>query len=269
MTANTLFMPVERHGFGSLISGANDILALTWRNLLGYKRVPQLLVFSTIQPVIFVIMFRYVFGGAIAVPGFSYVDFLMPGVFAQTVTFGATTTAIGLAGDLNTGLLERFRSLPMSRSAVLAGRTTADLTRNVFVVLLMAAVGFAVGFRIHGSVLEFVAGLALILLFGYTFSWVFATVGLWVRDPEAAQAASFPVLAPLVFASSAFVPTATMPGWLRVFADHQPVSVTASAVRDLMLGLPATNDVLQSLGWCIGILAVFVPLAIWRYQRTA
>jgi len=145
----------------------------------------------------------------------------------------------------------------MARSAVLAGRTMADLTRNLFVVALMAAVGFAVGFRVHTGAPQFVGGLALVLLFGYVFSWVFATVGLWVRDPEAAQAAAFPVMAPLVFASSAFVPVSSMPGWLRVFAEHQPVSVTASAVRALMLGGSATSDVLQALAWSAGILLVF------------
>jgi ABC-2 type transport system permease protein/oleandomycin transport system permease protein len=271
MTASAIAAPiaVEHRGFGRLASAISDILAVTGRNLIAYRRVPQLLVFSTVQPVIFVLLFRYVFGGAIRVPGGSYVDFLMPGVFAQTVIFGAMGTAVGLATDLNTGFLERFRSLPMARSAVLAGRTMADLTRNLFVISLMAAVGFAVGFRVHTGPLEFVAGLALMLLFGYTFSWIFATVGLWVRDPEAAQAASFPVMAPLVFASSAFVPVSSMPGWLQVFAEHQPVSVTISAVRALLLGGSATSDVLQALAWMAGILLVFVPLAVWRYQRTA
>jgi len=269
LTATSFPRPIEHNGLGRLVSAMSDILAVTWRNLLGYKRVPQLLVFSTIQPVIFVLMFRYVFGGAITVPGVRYVDYLMPGIFAQVVVFGSVGTAIGLAADLNTGLLERFRSLPMARPAVLAGRTTADLARNVFVVLLMAAVGFIVGFRVHTSAPEFIAGLALVLLFGYTFSWVFATVGLWVRDPESAQAAAFPVLAPLVFASSAFVPTNTMPDWLRVFAEHQPVSVTATAVRGLMLSGASTSDIVQAVAWSAAILLVFVPLAIWRYQRTA
>jgi ABC-type multidrug transport system permease subunit len=157
----------------------------------------------------------------------------------------------------------------MARSAVLAGRTAADLVRNVFVVALMAAVGFAVGFRVHTSAPEFLLGLGLVLFFGYACCWVFATVGLLVRDPEAAQAAAFPVMAPLVFASSAFVPVSTMPGWLQVFAEHQPVSVTATAVRDLMLGGSATSDVVQALAWTVGILLVFVPLSVWRYQRTA
>ena len=246
-----------------------DSAALTWRNLVNYRRVPQLLVFSTIQPVIFVLLFRYVFGGAVKTPpGVPYVDYLMPGIFVQTTVFGAIGAAVGLATDLKSGLLERFRSLPMARSAVLAGRTTADLARNVFVTALMAVVGFAVGFRVHTSALGFLAGMLLVLLFGYVLSWVFATVGLAVGDPETAQAAAFPVMALLVFASSAFVPVSTMPSWLQPFAEHQPVSVTASAVRALMIGGPTTSYVLQSLAWCAAILLVFVPVAVRRYRRT-
>jgi ABC-2 type transport system permease protein/oleandomycin transport system permease protein len=242
-------------------------LTLTWRYLIHYRRVPQLLVFSTIQPVIFVLLFRYVFGGAIRIPGVPYVDYLIPGIFVQTAVFGAIAAAIGLAADLKTGVIERFHSLPMARSALLVGRTTADLTRNVFVTILMAAVGFAVGFRVHTNALAFVAGLAVLLFFGYAMSWIFATVGLAVGDPETAQAAAFPVMAPLVFASSAFVPVDTMPGWLQVFAEHQPVSVTASAVRALVLGGPTASYVLQSLAWSAGLLMVFAPLAVRRYRR--
>ncbi|HUF58281.1 MAG TPA: ABC transporter permease [Actinomycetota bacterium] len=251
-----------------VVRALRDTLAITWRNLIGYRRVPQLLVFSTVQPVIFVLLFRYVFGGAIDVPGpIPYVDFLMPGVFVQTVVFGALATAIGLAADMKTGLLERFRSLPMARSAVLAGRTFADLTRNVFVVLLMVVVGFLVGFRIHTNPIALIAGILLLLFFGYAMSWIFATVGLALGDPETAQAAAFPVLAPLVFASTVFVPLERMPGWLQVWAEHQPVSVTASAVRALVLGGPTAGLVWQSLAWCVGILAVFAPLAVRRYRR--
>jgi ABC-2 type transport system permease protein/oleandomycin transport system permease protein len=245
----------------------SDSMALAWRGLLSYRRVPQLLVFSTIQPVVFVLLFTYVFGGAIHVPGVDYVDYLMPGIFVQTVVFGAIATAIGLATDVQSGLLERFVSLPMARSAVLTGRTFADLGRNVFVVVLMSAVGFLVGFTVHTNAVKFIAGMLLVLLFGYSLSWVFATVGLLVRNPEAAQAAAFPIMAPLVFASSAFVPVDTMPDWLQPFAEHQPVSVTASAVRALTLGTPATSYVVQSLVWVAGILAVFVPIAVWRYRR--
>jgi ABC transporter DrrB family efflux protein len=248
-------------------TAVTDALAIAWRGLITYRRVPQLLVFSTIQPVVFVLMFRYVFGGAIRVPGVDYVDYLMPGIFVQTSVFGAIATAIGLAADVKSGLLERFLSLPMARSAVLVGRTLADLTRNVFVVALMTGVGFLVGFHVHTNAAKLIAAMLLVLAFGYALAWVFATVGLLLRDPESAQAAAFPVMAPLVFASSAFVPVASMPGWLQPFARHQPVSVTASAARDLILGTPASSDVLQALAWVVGILLVFVPLAVWRYRR--
>jgi ABC transporter DrrB family efflux protein len=245
----------------------SDAMAIAWRGLITYRRVPQLLVFSTIQPVVFVLMFRYVFGGAIRVPGVDYVDYLMPGIFVQTSVFGAIATAIGLASDVQSGLLERFLSLPMARSAVLVGRTLADLTRNVFVVALMTGVGFLVGFHVHTNAAKLIAAMLLVLLLGFALTWVFAAVGLLLGNPESAQAAAFPVMAPLVFASSAFVPVASMPGWLQPFADHQPVSVTASAARALILGTPATSDVLQTLGWVAGILLLFVPLAVWRYRR--
>jgi ABC transporter DrrB family efflux protein len=245
----------------------SDALAIAWRGLLTYRRVPQLLVFSTIQPVVFVLMFRYVFGGAIRVPGSDYVDYLMPGIFVQTAVFGSIATAIGLASDVKSGLLERFLSLPMARSAVLMGRSLADLGRNVFVVLLMTGVGFLVGYRLHTHGIDLVLAMLLVLAFGYAMSWIFATVGLLLADPESAQAAAFPIMAPLVFASSAFVPVASMPGWLQPFAEHQPVSVTASAARALTLGTPVASDLLQALAWDAGIVLVFVPLAIWRFRR--
>ncbi len=247
-----------------------DTFAIVQRNLIAYRRVPQLLVFSTIQPVIFVVMFRYVFGGAVAgaLPaGVDYVDFLMPGIFVQTVVFGAIATSIGLAADLKSGLMERFHALPMARSAVLSGRTLADTIRNAFVVVLMMVVGFLVGWRIHTDVWGVLAGAGLVVLFGFSMSWIFATLGLAVGDPEAAQAAAFPVLAPLVFASSAFVPTEQMPGWLQVFAEHQPVSATASAVRALTLGGPAAGYVIASIAWSIGIIAVFGTIAVRLYRR--
>jgi ABC transporter DrrB family efflux protein len=266
-------IPTELHGIGRISGAISDGLALWQRNLIGLRRTPQTLVFSTLQPVIFVLLFRYVFGGAVSqtlnVP---YVDYLMPGIFCQMVVFGAMLTAVGLAADLKSGMLERFHALPMSRSAVLAGRTTADLTRNFFVVILVSLAGFAVGFRVHTNVFGFLAGMGLVLLFGYALSWVFATVGLAVGDPETAQAASFPVVAPLVFASSAFVSVATMPGWLQPFAEHQPVSVTASAVRALMIGntTPGTSTatyVWQALLWLIGLILVFAPIAVRQYRK--
>lgn len=244
-----------------------DTYAVTQRNLIGYRRVPQLLVFSTIQPVIFVLMFRYVFGGAIRIPGVPYVDFLMPGIFLQSVVFGSLATAVGLATDMKSGLMERFHALPMSRSAVLTGRTLADLSRNLFVIVLMMAVGFLVGWRIHTNILGLICGGLLVLLFGYAMSWIFATVGLAVGDPETAQAAAFPVLAPLVFASTAFVSAETMPGWLQVWARNQPVSVTASAVRALTIGGPTTANVLAAVAWCVGILVIFAPIAVRLYRR--
>jgi ABC-2 type transport system permease protein/oleandomycin transport system permease protein len=261
-------VPAERLGLARLTGAVSDTVAMTWRSLLIYIRVPQLLVFSTIQPVIFVLLFRYVFGGVVQdqlpVP---YVDFLMPGIFVQMTVFGAMTTAVGLATDLKSGLLERFRALPMARSAVLAGRTNGDLIRNVLVLALVSGVGFAVGFRVHTNALAYLAGVGLVLLFAYSLSWVFAGVGLAVGDPETAQAAAFPIMAPLVFASSAFVPVEQMPGWLQAFAEHQPVSVVASAVRALVIGGPTASDVLQSLAWVVGILAIAAPLAVRRYRR--
>lgn len=244
-----------------------DAAAVTRRNLIAYRRVPELLVFSTIQPVIFVLLFRYVFGGAIVVPGVDYVDYLMPGIFAQTVVFGAMGTAVGLATDLQSGLIERFRSLPMARSAVLAGRTSADLVRNVLVLTLMCVVGLLVGWSGGPSAGAFLAAMGLMLLFGYTCSWIFAVVGLMVRDPETAQAASFPVMAPIVFASSAFVPVASMPDWLQGFATYQPLSVVTTASRALLLGGEATSWVLGALAWCTGIVAIAAPLAVARYRR--
>ena len=251
------------------LGAVRDTLEITRRNLIVYMRVPQLLIFSTIQPVIFVLLFRYAFGGAVNLAGFPYpyVDYLMPGIFVQTVVFGSIATAIGMATDLKSGLTERFRALPMSRAAVLAGRTLADLLRNVFVVTLMMAVGFAVGWRVHTNIIDLVGAALLVLLFGYAMSWIFAAVGLAVSDPESAQAASFPVLAPLVFASGAFVPVSSMPGWLQDFANNQPVSIAASAVRALVVGGPAATDVWHSIVWDIGIIVVFSLLAVRLYRR--
>ena len=247
-----------------------DALAVARRNLIALFRVPTTLVFSTVQPVIFVLMFRYVFGGAVeSPPGIRYVDYLMAGIFVQTVTFGSINTGIGLATDLQTGLMERFRSLPMARSAVLAGRVLADIVRNLFVIVLMVAVGFLVGFRIHTGVVPFLASVVLMLVFGVAMSWVMALIGLRTRNPEAAQAAAFPLMAVLVFASNAFVPTFTMPDAVRIYADHQPVTATLNAVRALTIGGATAGRVLVALAWCLAITAVFAALAVRRYRRTA
>jgi ABC-2 type transport system permease protein len=219
--------------------------------------------------VMFVLLFRYVFGGAINVPGVDYVDFLMPGIFVQTVVFGSTQTGVGLAEDLSRGMIERFRSLPMARSAVLAGRTISDSARNLFVVLLMTVVGLLVGFRFHAGVGPAIIALALAVLFGFAFSWIMAFIGLMAGNVEAAQAASFVWIFPLTFASSAFVPVQSMPGWLQAWAKVNPVSITVEALRDLTLGRPTSTHLLQTLAWMIGILVVFVPLAVRRYRKSA
>jgi ABC transporter DrrB family efflux protein len=261
---------LRRPGREGLLSPARDVLAIAGRNLNVIRRTPRLLAFSTIQPLVFLVLFRYVFAGVAArtMPGIPYVDYLMPGIFVQVTVFGAMNTAIGLASDVQSGLLERFGSLPMSRVAVLAGRTIADLARNVFVVALMVGLGYAVGFRIHNGVGPFLAGLGLVLGFGLAMSWVYAVVGLAVGDPETAQAAGFPLLAPLVFASGAFIPVTTMPGWLQAFAAHQPVSYTASAMRALVLGGATSAYVWESLAWYAGIIIVFAPLGAWLYRRS-
>jgi ABC transporter DrrB family efflux protein len=263
---STSATPVRRSPRRNAVS---DALTMTWRNLLTYVRLPQLLVFATIQPLMLVLLFRYVFGDSIVLsdPSIDYVDYLMPGVFAQATIFGALGTGVGLAEDLHKGLIERFRSLPMARSAVLAGRTIADATRNAFVMVLMTAVGFLVGFRIHGGIVAYVGAVALILLFTYALSWVAAAIGLGASNGESAQAAMFPMIFPLVFASSAFVDTSFMPGWLQAFANHQPVSVTIDAARDLVLGTPVGWSVVGSIAWSLGIVAVFGPLAVRRYRR--
>ena len=258
---------------GTAVSFAvTDTLAITGRNLTILRRSPQLLVFATIQPIIFVLLFRYVFGGAIHASGYaSYIDYLMPGIFVQTITFGSLNTGVGLAEDLHKGLIERFRSLPMARSAVLGGRTVADLVRNIFVVALMLGVGYLVGFRMDTTVLKFFAGMAILLLFAFSLSWLFAIIGLTAANAETAQAASFPILAVLVFASSAFVPVSTMPSWLQSFANHQPVSVTVNAVRGLLVGGPAADtlgrNVIQSLAWSAAIIGVCAPVAVRMYRK--
>jgi ABC transporter DrrB family efflux protein len=244
-----------------------DALVLAKRNLVQIPRIPEQLIFATIQPIMFVLLFRYVFGGAIKISGASYVNYLMAGIFVQTVAFGSVTTGIGLAEDLQRGLIDRFRSLPMARSAVLTGRTIADLVRNSFVVIVMLAVGLLVGFRPQGNALGWLAAAGLLLIFSFAFSWIAAAIGLSVRNVEAAQSAGFIWLFPLTFASSAFVQTSSMPGWLQIFANNQPVTLVIDAVRGFLLGQNPGAHGWQALVWCLGILVIFVPLAIWAYGR--
>lgn len=258
-------------GRGRLGWAAADAWVMCRRNLVQTWRVPDLLVFATVQPIMFVLLFTYVFGGAINVgPGVEYVDFLMPGVYVQTVIFGAMLTGIGIADDKGKGLIDRFRSLPMSQSAMLTGRTFSDLVRNAFVTVVMFLVGLAVGFRFGDTTVPAVlAGFGLMLLFAFAFSWLSAVIGLSVSSVEAAQSGGFIWVFPFVFASSAFAPVETMPGWLQAFADHQPVTVTVDAVRALFLGGPVASDLVQSVAWCVGILVVFGALSARLYRRQA
>jgi ABC transporter DrrB family efflux protein len=247
-----------------------DCLVVTGRNLRHFTRQPQLIVFSTIQPIMFVLLFAYVFGGAISssLPeGVEYIDFLLPGIFIQAVSFRATQTAIGLAEDLEKGVVDRFRSMPMARSAVLAGRTIADLVRNLFVIALMIGVGYLIGFRFREGPFEAVASVAVVAAFGFSLSWVFALIGLSVSGAEAAQSAGFIGIFPLVFASSVFVPVSTMPDWLEGFATISPVTVSADAARAFAIGGDVGEPLLQTVLWCLGILAVFVPLCVRRYRK--
>lgn len=265
----TLLVPPRSGRLGRLRLTVADTVVLTKRSLIHTVRSPELLIFATIQPVMFVLLFRYVFGGAIAVRGTSYVNYLMAGIFVQSVSFGAMTTGVGLATDLTQGLVDRFRSLPMSRSAVLTGRTLGDLGRNMFTVLVMLAVGLLVGFRPHGSPLRWLGAAGLLLLVSFALSWISATIGLLVRNVEAVQSAGFVWLFPLTFASSAFVPTSSMPGVLRAFAEHQPITQVVNSVRALVLDRSVGSAGWQAVVWCLAILAVFIPLSVRLYRRTS
>jgi ABC transporter DrrB family efflux protein len=257
-----------------------DTWVMTRRNLLRYIRLPQLLVFSVVQPIMFLLLFTYVFGGAIgsSIPpaaGGKYLNFLLPGLLVQISLFGATQTAVGLTDDLSRGVVDRFRSLPMTRSAVLSGRTLADIMRNTVVLALMFVVAFAIGFRYQTSFLGFLAGVGIVLLFAYAMSWVMAVIGLKVVNPEATQTVTFLVVFPFVFASAVFVPVSTMPSWLQPFAEHQPVTVMVEAARGLMLGPGALQPgqtvagvVALAIAWCVAITAVFAPLAVRIYRRS-
>jgi len=251
-------------------SALTDTRVVTGRNLRHFVRQPQLLIFSTIQPIMFVLLFAYVFGGAVkgALPhGVKYIDFLLPGIFVQSVAFRATQTAVGLSEDLERGVVDRFRSMPMARSAVLVGRTVADLVRNVLIIGLMTVVGYLIGFSFHAGVLNALACVAVVSVFGLALSWIFAFVALTVRGAEAAQSAGFVVIFPLVFASSVFVPISSMPDWLQAFAKVSPVTLTANAARTYALDGGVPGSLGGAAAWILAVLAIFIPLCVWRYRR--
>jgi ABC-2 type transport system permease protein len=281
----TTTAPAPTPSRGRINDAVSDWRTITKRNLLTYIRKPDLLVFSTIQPVMFVLLFVYVWGGAMerALPStISYVDFLMPGIFIQTAIFAALQTGVGLADDLQKGLIDRFRSLPMARSAVLAGRTAADTVVIMFQIILMFVVAYLVGYRLHEGLIEALLGFVGAVLVGYSFTWVAAFAGLSLKTVEAVQAATFTLVFPVVFASSAFVPDASFPGWLQAWSHVNPVSIWSDTFRVLTLGelytkapsslvgdVPALGTLLwQSTAWFVGILAVFGPLGVRVYRRT-
>jgi ABC transporter DrrB family efflux protein len=253
----------------SLLLSVRDTVGVARRNLLHVLRTPQLLAISALQPAMILIVLSYVFKGAIHVPGESYVNYLAPAIFLEAALIGGMTTAFGLAQDFKQGMIDRLRSLPMSRSAVLAGRTLADLSRSVTSLAIMVGIACAIGFRFQGSPGGILAALGLVVLFSYSFSWLYATVGIAVGDPEAAQSASFLPFMILMFISNALVPVADMPGWLQPFANNQPVSVTADAIRALFEGHPAGHWVLLSLAWMAGIIIVFSTISLRLYRTKA
>jgi ABC transporter DrrB family efflux protein len=246
-----------------------DTLVIAERNLIRLPRAPDLLLAFTVQPIMFVLLFRYVFGGAIETPGYSYVDFLIPGIIVQNIAFGGFVTALGLNEDVHKGLVDRFRSLPMARPAVLAGRTTADIVTNTLSMTVLLITGVIIGFSFHTDFLHAIAGVGLLLLFGYAFSWVFAFLGLLVSSPEAANSVGFIAVFPLTFISSAFVPVASMPEPLKSFAMVNPFTIVVDAMRSLWLGAPAGNNIWGAVVWSLVIIAVFSPLAVARYRKAA
>jgi ABC transporter DrrB family efflux protein len=247
----------------------SDTLVIAERNLVRLPRAPDLLLAFTVQPIMFVLLFVYVFGGAISTPGYDYVDFLIPGIIVQNIAFGGFVTAIGLNEDLSKGLIDRFRSLPMARPAVLAGRTLSDVVTNLLSVVVLLVTGLIIGFQFDASAGEIVAGFGILLLFGYAFSWVFAWLGLIVSSPESANSVGFIAVFPLTFISSAFVPVDSMPGALQWFAEINPFTIVVDAMRALWLGAPAGNSVWGAVVWSLAILAIFAPLAVSRYRKAA
>jgi ABC transporter DrrB family efflux protein len=246
-----------------------DTLTITRRNLLVWMRVPAYIMFTVIQPVMFVLLFRYVFGGAIAVPGHHYVDFLLPGIIGQTAAFATFGTAIALAQELKKGVIDRLRSMPMARSAVLAGRLVADTIRMFITIVIVVGVGYAVGFRFSNGFGLAVAMVVLATVFGLAICCISAFTGLAIGDEESVQAFGLVWLFPLTFLSSAFVPIPSMPGWLQAFANNQPVTYVINVMRSMALGGPIAADLWKSVAWLAGIFIVFAPLAVRAYKRAS
>ncbi len=248
----------------------SDTIVLARRNLKRIPRQPDLLLAYTVQPVMFVLLFIYVFGGAIVTPGFDYVDFLIPGIIVQSIAFGGFVTALGLSEDVQKGLIDRFRSLPMSRAAVLTGRTLSDIVLNCLSLAVLLTVGIICGFNFHDTSFgQILLGIVLLLFFGYAFSWIFALLGLYSSTPETANSIGFIAIFPLTFASAAFVPADSMPDGLKQFANANPITTVVDAVRSLWLGTPAGNDVWIAFLWCFVLLAIFAPLAARRYRQVS
>jgi ABC-2 type transport system permease protein/oleandomycin transport system permease protein len=247
----------------------NDTLVLAERNLMRLPRQPDLLIGFTIQPIMFVLLFAYVFGGAIVTPGFDYIDFLIPGIIVQNVAFGGFVTALGLSEDLNKGLIDRFRSLPTSRASVLAGRTTADVVTNLLGIVILLGTGVIIGFSFETGVIESIGGVLLLLLFGFASSWIFAVIGMSVSSPEAANGIGFTLIFPITFISSAFVPVDSMPDALQWFAEINPVTIIVDAMRHLWLDTPAGNNVWGAVVWALALIAIFAPIAVSKYRKAA
>jgi ABC-2 type transport system permease protein/oleandomycin transport system permease protein len=268
-TAPTISLPDEPSLLVRFRWAVSDTLVLARRNLLVWARVPAYLVFTVIQPVMFVLMFRYVFGGAINVPGGNYVNFLMPGIIGQTAAFASFATAIALAQELKKGVIDRLRSMPMARSAVLTGRLLADTGRMLVTILIIVAVGYAVGFRFSNGVIPAILMIVLATVFGLAICLIAAFTGLAIGDEESVQAFGLIWLFPITFLSSAFVPISSMPGWLQAFANNQPVTYVINTMRALALGGPIEADLWKSIAWLAGILIVFVPLSVRAYKRAS
>jgi ABC transporter DrrB family efflux protein len=239
----------------------SDTWLMTKRNMLHYVRVPQLIAFAVIQPIMFTVLFVYVFGGAIQT-GVDYVNFLIPGIIVQTVIFGSMGSGINIAEDMQKGIMDRFRSLPIARGTVLAARVLTDTVRNTISVFIMAGVGYLMGYRFEGLPGDAALAVGLCVLIGLA-----STIGLLVRDTQTAEIAGFTWVFPVVFASSIFVPVATMPGWLQWFAERSPITLAADAVRGWSLGRPDFDAAILASIWCLGIMAVFATIAVWRFRR--